>query len=103
MIIRVIGASREIEIDDPENFRAFSVRIYGPISAEVQVELLDRVAASHDRQYAWISERALREWPSLKSEAWWQEGLSNMIAAVQKFGWIDQANQSIRAHIEYAP
>jgi len=31
------------------------------------------------------------------------EGLSNMMAAVQKFGWIDQASQSIRAHIEYAP
>jgi hypothetical protein len=26
-----------------------------------------------------------------------------MIAAVDKFGWIDQASQSIRAHIEYTP
>jgi hypothetical protein len=33
----------------------------------------------------------------------WQDGLSGMIAAVQKFGWIDQASRSIRAHIEYAP
>jgi predicted transcriptional regulator len=103
MIIRIIGASRGIEIDDPKNFKAFSVRIEGPISAEVQAELLGQVAVNSDREHAWISERALREWPSLKSEAWWQEGLSNMIAAVQKFGWIDQANQSIRAHIEYAP
>jgi hypothetical protein len=23
--------------------------------------------------------------------------------AVQKFGWIDNANRSIRAHIDYAP
>ena len=103
MIIRIIGASCGIEIDDPKNFRAFSVRIEGPIGAEVQAELLGRVAVSHDREHAWISEKVLREWPSLKSEAWWQEGLSNMMAAVQKFGWIDQANQSIRAHIDYAP
>jgi hypothetical protein len=103
MIIRIIGASRGIEIDGPKNFRAFSVRIEGPIGAEVQAELLRRVAVSHDREHAWISEKVLREWPSLKSEAWWQEGLSNMMAAVQKFGWIDQANQSIRAHIDYAP
>jgi predicted transcriptional regulator len=61
------------------------------------------VAVSSDREHAWISEKALRAWPSLKSEEWWQRGLSNMIAAVHKFGWIDQANQSIRAHIEYAP
>jgi predicted transcriptional regulator len=103
MIIRVIGARRGIEIDDPKNFKAFSVRIEGPISAEVQAELLGRVAVSHDREHAWISEQALREWPALKSEAWWQEGLSSMVAAVQKFGWVDQASQSIRAHIEHAP
>jgi predicted transcriptional regulator len=103
MIIRIIGAGRGIEIDDPKNFKAFSVRIEGPIGVEVQAELLGRVAVSHDREHAWISEQALREWPSLKSEAWWQEGLSNMMAAVQKFGWIDQASQSIRAHIEYVP
>ena len=103
MIIRIIGANRSLEIDDPKNFKAFSVRIEGAIDPEIQAELLGRVAVSRDDEHAWISEKVLREWPSLKSEAWWQEGLSNMMAAVQKFGWIDQANQSIRAHIEYAP
>jgi hypothetical protein len=103
MIIRIIGASRSVEIDDPKNFKAFSVRIEGAIDPELQAELLRRVAVSSDGEHAWISEKVLREWPSLKSEAWWQEGLSNMIASVRKFGWADQANQSIRAHIEYAP
>ena len=103
MIIRVIASSRSVEIDDPENFRAFSVRIEGAMDSALQSELLGRVAVSSDREHAWISEKALREWPSLRSEEWWQQGLSSMIAAVQKFGWIDQANQSIRAHIEYAP
>ena len=103
MIIRVIASSRSVEIDDPENFRAFSVCIEGAMESALQSELLGRVAVSSDREHAWISEKALREWPSLRSEEWWQQGLSSMIAAVQKFGWIDQANQSIRAHIEYAP
>ena len=103
MIIRIIGANRSVEIDDPRNFKAFSVRIEGAIDPAVQVELLGRVAVSSDGEHAWISEKALREWPALKSEAWWQDGLSQMIASVAKFGWIDQANQSIRAHIEYAP
>jgi hypothetical protein len=60
-------------------------------------------AVTSDREHAWISEQALRQWPQLTSEAWWQDGLSNMIAAVQEFGWIDNANHSIRAHIDYAP
>ena len=103
MIIRIIASGRSIEIDDPRNFRAFSIRIEGSMDAVLQDQLLRGIAVSGDGEHAWISEKALREWPSLKSEAWWQEGLSNMMAAVQKFGWIDQASQSIRAHIEYAP
>jgi predicted transcriptional regulator len=103
MIIRIMAPSGTLEIADPENFRAFSVRIEGTMDPAVQAEFLGRVAVSSDREHAWISETALREWPSLKAEGWWQDSLSNMIAAVQKFGWIDQANRSIRAHIEYAP
>jgi len=103
MIIRIIASCRSVEIDDAKNFRAFSVRIEGSMDPAVQAELGLVAVSSGDREHAWISEGALREWPSLKSEGWWQDGLSNMIAAVQKFGWIDQASHSIRAHIGYAP
>ena len=37
----------------------------------------------------------------LGSQPWWQEGLSKMIASVERFGWIDRVDHSIRAHIEY--
>ena len=103
MIIRIIASSRSVEIDDPRNFRAFSVRIEGSMDAVLQAELLGGIAVSSDGEHAWISEKALREWPSLKSEVWWQDGLSNMIAAVQKFGWIERPDHSIRAHIERVP
>jgi hypothetical protein len=104
MIIRVIAARRFIEIDDADNFMAFAVRIEGPFDdPAVQAELLGRVALRSDREHAWISERALREWPSLASQAWWQDGLTKMIAAVQPFGWIDPVDHAIRAHIEYMP
>jgi len=103
MIIRIIASGRSIEIDDPRNFRAFSVRIEGSMDAVLQDQLLRGIAVSSDGEHAWISEKALREWPSLKSEVWWEDGLSSMIAAVQKFGWIDQANHSIRTYIERVP
>jgi hypothetical protein len=102
MMIRIIASRRSIEIDDARNFKAFAVRIEGGDPA-LQAELLGRVALRSDPQHAWISEQALRQWPALKSEAWWQQGLTNMIAAVQKFGWIDNVNHSIRAHIERVP
>src|ERR1700744_6248000 len=103
MIIRLIADSRSIEIDDPQNFRAFSVRIEGALESAAQAELLGRIAVKQGGEHAWISERALRDWPQLKTEAWWQDGLTSMIAAVQKFGWIDNENHSIRAHIDYVP
>jgi len=103
MIIRLIAASRSTEIGDPGNFRAFSVRFEGGFDPVAQAELLGRIAVRYDSEHAWISEAALRDWPSLKSEAWWQAGLTGMIAAVQKFGWIDNERRAIRAHVEQAP
>ena len=103
MIIRLIANSRSIEIDDPRNFRAFAVRIEGALEGAAEAELLGRIAVKHDREHAWISEQVLRDWPQFKSEAWWQDGLTGMISAVQKFGWIDNENHSIRAHIEHVP
>lgn len=103
MIIRLIASSRSIEIDEPGNFKAFSVHIDGALEPAAQTELLGRIAVKHDPEHAWISEQALRDWPALKSEAWWQDGLTGMIAAVQKFGWIDNDSRSIRAHIEHMP
>ena len=104
MIIRIVAQSRSVEIDDPRNFKAFSVRIEGRFDdPAAQAELLGRVAVRSDREHAWISEQALRDWPSLKAEPWWQDGLTNVIAAVRKFGWIDQDSRSIRAHIDTTP
>jgi hypothetical protein len=103
-MIRIIALNRSIEIDDAHNFKAFAVRIEGPFDdPAVAAELLARVAVSSDGEHAWISEQVLRAWPPFKSESWWQEGLTKMIAAVQRFGWIDNVNHSIRAHIEHAP
>jgi hypothetical protein len=48
MIIRVIGASRSVPIDDSENFKTFSVCINGAIDPAVQAERLGRVAVSSD-------------------------------------------------------
>jgi predicted transcriptional regulator len=104
MIIRIAAETRSIEIDDPRNFKAFSVRIEGHFDDPAeQAELLGRMAVRSDREHAWISEQMLRDWPPLKAEPWWQDGLTAMIAAVERFGWIDAESRSIRAHIDRAP
>jgi predicted transcriptional regulator len=103
MIIRIIAKDGSIAIDDPRNFKAFSVRMEGSFDRpRMEDELLGRIAVRYDKDHAWISEQALRNWPSLKSESWWQDGLTKMMAAVEKFGWVDREANAIRAHIEHA-
>jgi hypothetical protein len=104
MIIRIIAKDGSIAIDDPRNFKAFSVRMEGSVDRPgAEDELFGRIAVRHDQDHAWISEQVLRDWPSLKADAWWQDGLTKMMAAVEKFGWIDRESGAIRAHIEHAP
>jgi hypothetical protein len=58
MMIRIIASNRSVEIDDPGNFRSFSVRIDGRFDdPALQAALLGRVAVSSDREHAWISGR----------------------------------------------
>jgi hypothetical protein len=62
MIVRIIASSHAIEIEVPQNFKGFSVRIERPFDGPaLQSELLGRVAPSNDREHAWISEKVLRE------------------------------------------
>ena len=102
MIIRIIASSRSVAIDDPRNFRAFSVRIEGSMDAVLQDQLLRGIAVSSDGNMLDIREGVARMafaqirgmvagWPSEHDRSG------------AKFGWIDQANHSIRAHIEHVP
>jgi hypothetical protein len=72
------------------------VRIEGALEPAEQDELLGRIAAKPDREHA------LCDWPQLKAKALWQDRPTGMIAAVQKFDWIDNESRSIRAHIAHA-
>jgi predicted transcriptional regulator len=98
MIIKVDHARGVLEIVEPSDFKSFAVRIHG--AGEENDELLDLAAVKRDRSHAWIAERWLREWPPLKDETWWQEGLSKMMAVAARFGWVDKETGSVRAHIE---
>ena len=39
MIIRLVAASHSLEIDDPKNFKAFSLRVEGLLDAVAQAVL----------------------------------------------------------------
>lgn len=101
MIISVRGGN-QVTFDDHHNFRAFKVVVEVPNATlgDVQVALKD-IASVPDRDTAWVSADALRNWPSVKDDATWQEGFNAMIEKAKPHGWIDERSGAIKAHVEW--
>ena len=55
-----------------------------------------------DADTAWIFEDALRRWPDVAHDAAWQQSFSAMMEKARPHGWIDDARQAIKAHVEWA-
>jgi hypothetical protein len=101
MIISV-HATNDITLDDANNFRAFKVVVNIPEATleEARVALAG-IAKLPDRDTAWVSADALRQWRSVKDDAEWQQGFDTMIETAKPHGWIDEANNAVKAHVEW--
>lgn len=101
MIISVRGGS-QVTFDDRDNFRAFKVvvAVPGATLGDIQAAL-DGVATLPDRDTAWVSQDALRGWADVKDDASWQQSFAAMIEKAKPHGWIDEANGTIKAHVEW--
>jgi hypothetical protein len=101
MHLNVVAAT-VVKLEDVDNFRSFKVVVAMP-GAELEAvrRALANIAVLPDRDTAWVSEQALREWAGYADNAAWQASLTAMIAKAKPYGWIDEANKAIRAHVEW--
>jgi hypothetical protein len=101
MIISV-HATNDVTLDDAQNFRAFKVVVNIPKATleEARVALAG-IATLPDRETAWVSADALRQWRGVKDDAEWQKNLDAMIEKAKPLGWIDETNNTIKAHVEW--
>jgi hypothetical protein len=97
-----VAAAAKVTLEDAENFRSFKVVVTLPQADEAIVrDALSDIATLPDQTTAWVFERALREWPGHSDDAEWQASLTAMIAKAKPYGWVDEANRSIKAHVEW--
>jgi hypothetical protein len=95
-------AATTVTLEDASNFRSFKVVVAQPtMDLETVRGALSGIATLLDRDTAWVSELALRSWREVASDAAWQEALTAMIAKARPHGWIDDANKTIKAHVEW--
>ena len=89
-----------VRLEETQDFKHFKLVIAADRSALARIRLaLEGAATLTEDGHAWVSEDWLR---SRAKDASWQEGLSAMIAVARKYGWIDEAAKTIRAHVEWA-
>jgi|SRR5579859_801839 len=100
MIIHIASPS-SVELQDADNFKAFKITLGGPLSqADVTAALTGIAAVDADGKTAWVSGAALKNWKGKPQPAEWQTSFDKMVDAVKKFGWVNEADGSVRAHIE---
>ncbi|MGU7768676.1 GlcG/HbpS family heme-binding protein [Burkholderia sp. MR1-5-21] len=90
-------------LDSPEDFKRFSVHVDGRPADHPRI----RDAVMHagnlvDAETMWVKEAWLRNAPGRIDTSAWQDGVSAMITAAQRYGWIDEATRSIKAHVVWA-
>lgn len=101
MIISV-HATNDITLDEEHDFRAFKVVVHIPAASldEARVALAG-IATMPDRDTAWVSAEVLRQWRSVRDDADWQASFEAMVEKAKPHGWIDEANGTIKAHVEW--
>ena len=98
-----VSRALQLQLQAPEDFKSFKLVIDLPKTARSDIAAALAPAGRIENEgTAWISEAWLRGASSLGSDEAWQAGVSGMIAYARKFGWVDDATASIRAHIEWA-
>ena len=101
MFIKV-SADRRVVLEDRDNFRAFKLVVEGDRQDIDAVRLALRDTADLvDADTAWISQAALRGRPEVQNDATWQQSFAAMIEKARPHGWIDDARQAIKAHVEW--
>ena len=100
MIIAITSAG-QVELRDAENFRAFKVVDATGGSLERVAQCLSGLATlTDDGKAAWVVPDRLTQLAGDLATDTWRASLAQMISAARKFGWVNEANGTIRAHIE---
>jgi predicted transcriptional regulator len=101
MYLKVV-AGGIVKLEDAANFRSFKVVVAMPNAGLEEVRrALAHIATLADRNTAWVFESALRQCSEHSRDAGWQDSLTAMIEKARPHGWVDDANQTIKAHVEW--
>lgn len=98
MIVHV-DTDSSITLEEPDTFTAFSIRAPGLDVEEIVAALGDDGKAG-EGDHVWIGISRLHALGGRYGAPDWRGGCDKMIAYAASQGWVDEAHQRVRAHIE---
>jgi hypothetical protein len=103
MILHIVSPS-SVELRDKDNFKAFKITVDSPAltPADIAQALAPIGTIEPDNRTVWVSQAALKTWNGEPQPAAWIESFDKMIESVKKFGWVNDADATVRGHIEPA-
>ena len=97
MYIRV-AADGELSLQDSDNLRAFAIREDKP---GIAATLLAPIASATDDDHYWLDADAVVELSGRKADQTWVSAYWSMLASVADYGYYDEANKRVKAHVEH--
>jgi hypothetical protein len=97
MYIRV-AADGELSLQESDNLRAFSIR---EDSRGDAARRLAHIASLAEDNHYWLDADAVLELSGRKLDQSWVSAYWDMLASVAAFGYYDEANKRVKAHVEH--
>ena len=98
-----LGADAGTELNEPDNFQGFSVEVPAEVSAETLAALVHRSGLGEldaDGGHFHVNIDSVRRLATGRGGSDWDAGFDAMIAYARTKGWVDNARNTVRAHIE---
>jgi hypothetical protein len=103
-VIIFIAADGRAELREPDEFRSFKIVAEGAAGfAALNTALSGIAAVEPDGKTAWVARSGVRQLRGADAPAAWLAAFDKMVDSVRRFGWVDDARDAVRAHIETAP
>jgi hypothetical protein len=102
-MIIFIAADGRAELREPDEFRSFKIVVGGRLApAGLTATLAGIATVEPDGKTAWVTRAGVRRLRGADAPAAWSTSFDKMVESVRRFGWVDDARDAVRAHIEIA-
>ncbi|GAA5169409.1 hypothetical protein [Amycolatopsis dongchuanensis] len=102
-VMQLIVTRPDVELAEPDDCKRFSVRVAGEVDAAELERILDAEGVGEladGGEHVFVSIEALRKLASGRTGPGWPEDFAAMLAYAGSKGWLNDAADRVRAHIE---